>query len=103
MQLLERLRRGLGATRSLLAERLGATEWQVSPEALEEVLLAADVGVEAAENLAAEFERARRRGEIEVGHSADLYVVDDRGDIVLQWPFGTSSDDLAADLQTLLA
>lgn len=70
MQLLERLRRGLGATRSLLAERLGATEWQVSPEALEEVLLAADVGVEAAENLAAEFERARRRGEIEVGQEA---------------------------------
>jgi protein SCO1/2 len=42
-------------------------------------------------------------GEIEVGHSADLYVVDDRGDVVLQWPFGTSSEDIAADLRSLLA
>lgn len=41
-------------------------------------------------------------GEIEVSHSADLYVVDDAGDIVLQWPFGTSSADIAADLSTLL-
>lgn len=42
-------------------------------------------------------------GEIDVSHSADLYVVDDKGDIVLQWPFGTSSDDIASDLATLLA
>ena len=41
-------------------------------------------------------------GEVEVSHSADLYVVDDAGDIVLQWPFGTSSADIAADLSTLL-
>lgn len=42
-------------------------------------------------------------GEIEVSHTGDLYVVDDRGDIVLQWPFGTASDDLAADLAAMLA
>jgi protein SCO1/2 len=42
-------------------------------------------------------------GEIEVSHSADLYVVDDRGDIVLQWPFGTSYEDISADLADLLA
>lgn len=41
-------------------------------------------------------------GEVEVSHSADLYVVDDAGDIVLQWPFGTTSADIAADLSTLL-
>lgn len=41
--------------------------------------------------------------EPEVSHSADLYVVDDRGDIVLQWPFGTASADIAADLRSLLA
>jgi protein SCO1/2 len=42
-------------------------------------------------------------GEIEVSHSADLYVVDDTGDIILQWPFGTSQADIAADLSDLLA
>jgi protein SCO1/2 len=42
-------------------------------------------------------------GEIEVSHSADLYVVDDNGDIVLQWPFGTTYEDIADDLSALLA
>lgn len=41
-------------------------------------------------------------GEVEVGHSADLYAVDDRGDVVLQWPFGVTEDDLASDISTLL-
>lgn len=42
-------------------------------------------------------------GEVEVSHSADLYVVDDQGEIVLQWPFGTSYEDIADDLSVLLA
>jgi protein SCO1/2 len=42
-------------------------------------------------------------GEIEVSHSADLYVVDEAGDLILQWPFGTTHDDIAADLSDLLA
>jgi len=42
-------------------------------------------------------------GEIDVSHSGDLYVVDDRGDIVLQWPFGTTYEDLSADIAMLLA
>lgn len=42
-------------------------------------------------------------GEIEVSHSADLYVVDDQGDIILQWPFGTTYEDIADDLSALLA
>jgi protein SCO1/2 len=46
--------------------------------------------------------RTADSGEVEVSHSADLYVVDDAGDIVLQWPFGTASADIAADLSTLL-
>lgn len=41
-------------------------------------------------------------GEIEVSHTAELYAVDDTGTVVLQWPFGISSDDLASDLATLL-
>lgn len=64
------------------------------PAALESVADAfgASYSVEAAED-----------GEIEVSHSADLYVVDERGDLILQWPFGTSHDDIAADLSDLLA
>jgi protein SCO1 len=41
-------------------------------------------------------------GEIEVVHSAFLYVVNDRGELVLSWPFGETSDNMAADLSTLL-
>jgi protein SCO1/2 len=42
-------------------------------------------------------------GEVEVSHSADLYVVDDQGEIILQWPFGTRYEDIADDLSALLA
>jgi len=41
-------------------------------------------------------------GEIEVTHSGFLYVVNDRGELVLSWPFGETSDNIAADLSTLL-
>jgi protein SCO1/2 len=58
----------------------------------------------AADAFGASYEVATAEdGEIEVSHSADLYVVDDQGDIVLQWPFGTSYEDIADDLSTLLA
>jgi protein SCO1/2 len=43
-------------------------------------------------------------GEIDVAHSDDgLFAVDDSGTLVLTWLYGTSSDDLAADLEQLLA
>jgi protein SCO1/2 len=42
-------------------------------------------------------------GTIEVDHSPFLYVVDDQGQLLLSWPFGVSSDDIAADLRQLLA
>jgi protein SCO1/2 len=41
-------------------------------------------------------------GDIEVAHSAFLYAVDSNGHIRLQWPFGTSADDLKNDLEYLL-
>ena len=41
-------------------------------------------------------------GEIEVGHTASMFVVDDRGRLLLTWPFGTSPDVLTADLAWLL-
>ena len=42
-------------------------------------------------------------GEVEVVHSGSLYVVDDQGQLVLTWPFGTPVDDLINDLRILMA
>ncbi len=41
-------------------------------------------------------------GDVEVGHSSNLFVVDDTGTLVLTWSFGTSADELAGDLEQLL-
>ena len=42
-------------------------------------------------------------GTIEVEHSPFLYVVNDRGELVVTWQFGETSDNMAADMATLLA
>jgi fused signal recognition particle receptor len=67
LDLLQRLRRGLGATRRVFGERLAAAGGSVTPDTLEEALLASDVGPEVAEMLAREFQRARDKGEIRAG------------------------------------
>jgi fused signal recognition particle receptor len=67
LDLLQRLRRGLGATRSLLGERLSVAGSTVTREALEEALLAADVGPDVAEILARDFEVATRKGQVAPG------------------------------------
>lgn len=41
-------------------------------------------------------------GTVEVSHSGAMYVVNDQGDVVLTWPFGVVSADVAADLELLL-
>ncbi len=41
-------------------------------------------------------------GQPEVLHTGWVYVVDDRGRLRLQWPFGTTSEDMASDLRVLL-
>lgn len=41
-------------------------------------------------------------GEIEVGHTASLFAVDDRGQLLLTWPFGIPAEVLAGDLTWLL-
>jgi protein SCO1/2 len=41
-------------------------------------------------------------GTVEVDHTPFLYAVDDRGELVLTWQFGASSDDIASDIETLL-
>lgn len=41
-------------------------------------------------------------GEIEVAHSGFLYFVDDQGKLLVTWPFGISSTDMAADVEQLV-
>jgi len=40
-------------------------------------------------------------GEVEVSHSGFLYLVGDDGKLLVTWPFGTSSEDMAADVEQL--
>lgn len=40
-------------------------------------------------------------GEIEVSHSGFLYLVGDDGRLLVAWPFGTSSAEMAADVEQL--
>lgn len=41
-------------------------------------------------------------GTVEVGHSAITYVIDDTGEVLVEWPFGTEPDAMASDLEVLL-
>ncbi len=70
MEIFERLRRSLSATRSLLGERLAPIDGLLEPAAVEEALLAADVGVDAAESITRELEAARRKGMVPGGGEA---------------------------------
>lgn len=57
----------------------------------------------AAEAYGASYEVAESLdGVIEVAHSAFLYLVDSTGHILVQWPFGTTSEDMASDLTQLI-
>ena len=40
-------------------------------------------------------------GEIDVAHSGFLYLVDDRGELVVSWPFGVTSLEMATDVAQL--
>ncbi len=40
-------------------------------------------------------------GEIEVGHTPNLFVVDDNGTLKLTWPFGVPAADISSDLTVL--
>lgn len=41
-------------------------------------------------------------GEIEVFHTGLLYLVDDAGDLLLSWPFGTTAEAMASDLTRII-
>jgi protein SCO1/2 len=36
-----------------------------------------------------------------MSHSADVYLIDDDGQLLLAYPFGTPTDEITADLETL--
>ena len=42
-------------------------------------------------------------GNYDVSHTAQVYAVDDRGTVRVEWPFGTGSGPIAADLRAVLA
>lgn len=57
----------------------------------------------AAEPFGASYEvTTNEAGDIEVVHSGSLYAVDDEGQLLVTWPFGTSIEDLSRDLEILL-
>ena len=46
--------------------------------------------------------RKDRDGTYEVSHTATLSAVDRKGKVLVEWPFGTSAEDITADLGLLL-
>ncbi len=57
----------------------------------------------AAESFGAIYEVTKEAdGSVNVGHSTLLSVIDSSGHILVQWPFGTSSQDMSNDLEILL-
>jgi protein SCO1/2 len=47
--------------------------------------------------------KADREGRYDVDHSAITYAVDSDGVVQVEWPFGTSPDDINSDLDRILA
>jgi protein SCO1/2 len=48
------------------------------------------------------FVGENEEGELEVAHTPNVFLVDDRGSIILTWPFGVPAADMASDLTILL-
>ncbi len=42
-------------------------------------------------------------GEVQVTHTGTVYVVDDQGRVLVEWPFGTPSDSMVDDVRLLRA
>ena len=103
-----------------LAERVDTVMVTVDPERDNDILtgyvqsfvpdaeaagtLDADLLAAAAEPFGASYSvTTADDGEIEVAHSGFLYLVDDEGKLLVTWPFGISSKDMAADVEQLAA
>lgn len=50
-----------------------------------------------------EIGEVSEQGTYEVSHSAQLYAVTPDGTVAVEWPFGAAPQDMAEDIQTLLA
>ncbi|MCP4436360.1 MAG: SCO family protein [Actinomycetia bacterium] len=58
----------------------------------------------AADSFGANYEvTTNEAGDIEVSHTGELYAVDDQGQVVMAWPFGTTWESLERDVRSLLA
>lgn len=64
---MDRLRRGLASTRALFESHAEDATAALTPERLEEALLAADVGVDLVEQISNDLAAARRRGAVQPG------------------------------------
>lgn len=74
------------------------------PDAVAAGTFDADRLARAAEPFGASYEvTTNSDGEIEVAHSGFLYLVGDDGTLLVAWPFGTSSQEMAADVEQLFA
>ncbi len=51
----------------------------------------------------ADYGKSDQDGAEEVYHSTALYAVDDQGELVMTWPFGTTAEALQSDMERLLA
>jgi protein SCO1/2 len=72
------------------------------PDAVAAGTLDADRLAAAAEPFGVSYDvTTNAEGEIEVSHSGFLYLVGDDGRLLVTWPFGTSSQEMAADVQQL--
>jgi protein SCO1/2 len=70
------------------------------PDAVAAGTLDADRLAAAAEPFGVSYDvTTNAEGDIEVSHSGFLYLVGDDGRLLVTWPFGTSSQEMAADIQ----
>ncbi|MEW6336640.1 MAG: signal recognition particle-docking protein FtsY [Acidobacteriota bacterium] len=71
MDVLDRLRRSLSATRAMIGERLARSPAGIEPSVVEEALLAADVGLDTAEAVARDLGLATRKGQLPAGGAVE--------------------------------
>lgn len=72
------------------------------PDATAAGTLDAVLTASAGEPFGASWEVRKVGDTVEVDHSPFMYAVDDEGKLAVTWQFGTSSQDIASDLEVLL-
>lgn len=58
--------------------------------------------VEQAFGVTHEYGKPDRNGNYEVGHSAQVFAIDHSGKVLVEWPFGSRPENIAADVRLLL-